>query len=71
MNEERNTAEFTRQTVLNFRFLDAKAMGALRADLGLALSDAALYLCREHFRLQEGRDPTVRELLFLSAYTRM
>ena len=70
MNAERNTTEFTRQTVCNFRFLDAQAMGALRTDLGLALSDAALYHCREHFRLQEGRDPTVRELLFINSYAR-
>lgn len=70
MNAERNTVEFTRQTVLNFRFLDAQSMRGLRADLGLSLSDAALFRCREYFRLQEGRDPTVRELLFLNAYAR-
>ena len=70
MNFERNTAEFARQTVLNFRFLDATAMGALRTDLGLSLTDASLYHCREHFRINEGRDPTVRELLFLNAYAR-
>lgn len=68
MDQNRNTADFTRQTVLNFRFLDPNSLAALRADLGLKLPPALLLRCREHFRLREGRDPTVGELRFLDAY---
>ena len=64
MNHDRNTEQFTRQTVLNFRFFDEKALSALAADLSLSLAPQQLLLCRDHFLMREHRDPTVGELRF-------
>lgn len=67
MNYEQNMG-FTRQTVQNFRFFDANSMEALATDLTLPLSVKELLFCRDHFRMREGRDPTVGELQFLGSF---
>ena len=64
---DRNTAEFYRMTVTNFRSLDPQTFSAIKGDLGLCLTlDALQYICR-YYAAREGRDPTVGELCFLDA----
>ena len=67
MNHNVNIS-FTRQTVLNFRFMDTNAMTALATDLALPLTVRELVLIRDHFRTRERRDPMIGELQLLSAY---
>ena len=70
MNYDQN-AQFTRQTVCNFRFFDENTLLALAADLSLSLTQPQLTLCRDHFLMHERRDPTVGELRFLDALATM
>ncbi|MBQ8357323.1 MAG: hypothetical protein IJX39_05880 [Clostridia bacterium] len=69
MNYDGNAAEFTRQTVVNFRLFDDHTLMSLARDLGLSRLQEGNRMprCRDHFRMREGRDPTVGELRFLDA----
>lgn len=67
MDHNMDTAAFNRQTVLNFRLYDPSGLQRLAADLPLSMSPYTLLFCRDHFRMQEGRDPLVGELRFLDA----
>ena len=44
------------------------ALDSLRQDLGLAMSVADLAFCRDYFRDEEDRDPTITELRMLDTY---
>lgn len=47
---------------------DEAALNALRTDLGLAMSVGDLAFCRDYFRAEEERDPTITELRMLDTY---
>ena len=52
----------------DFRDRDEAALGALRDELGLAMSVADLAFCRDYFRDEENRDPTITEIRMLDTY---
>lgn len=55
--------------VLNgFISMTEEALFALRAELGLAMSNADIAFCREYFRDEEKRDPTITEVRVLDTY---
>ena len=70
MEQNKQSAEFNRMTVLNFRMMDATTLQALASDLSLALTPTALFHTQQYFAMREGRDPTVGELRFLNALAR-
>ncbi|NNM31247.1 MAG: phosphoribosylformylglycinamidine synthase, partial [Akkermansiaceae bacterium] len=47
---------------------DESALETLRSDLGLAMSLADLAFCRDYFRDEEKRDPTITEIRMLDTY---
>ena len=51
-----------------FLALDEAAVGALHAELGLAMSAADLRFCQEYFQTQEKREPTLTEIRVLDTY---
>lgn len=51
-----------------FTTMDESALDALRKELGLAMSQADLAFCREHFRAEENRDPSLTEIKLLDTY---
>jgi len=52
----------------DFTAVDAAALAALRAELGLAMSQADIEFCQQYFHQQEQRDPTITELRMLDTY---
>ena len=55
------------ETLDGFIDMDEKALYALRASLGLAMSDADILFTQEHFK-KEGRNPTITEIRVLDTY---
>ena len=51
-----------------FRERDEPALDTLREELGLAMSVADLAFCRDYFRDEENRDPTITEIRMLDTY---
>ena len=51
-----------------FRERDESTLATLRANLGLAMSVADLAFCRNYFRDEEQRDPTITEIRMLDTY---
>lgn len=51
-----------------FTGLDSPGLAALRHRLGLAMFQEDIELCRNYFRGEEGRDPTLAELKILDTY---
>lgn len=54
--------------VEGFIGMNSRQLAALRKELGLAMFQADIELCREYFSGQEGRDPTLAELKILDTY---
>ncbi len=54
-------------TLAGFTALDGAGLAALRRELGLAMDEADLAFCRDHF-LGEKRDPTLTELKVIDTY---
>ncbi len=54
--------------VEGFIGMDSRQLASLREELGLAMFQADIELCREYFSVQEGRDPTLAELKILDTY---
>lgn len=61
-------SDFLSYTVNNFRNLGTPELARLCAELGLSMTEQERVLCREQYRLREGRDPTVWELRFLDRF---
>ncbi|MDY7027840.1 MAG: phosphoribosylformylglycinamidine synthase, partial [Spirochaetota bacterium] len=54
--------------VEGFVGMDSRQLAVLREELGLAMFQADIELCREYFSRQEERDPTLAELKILDTY---
>ena len=54
--------------VEGFTGMSSRQLAALREELGLAMFQADIELCRQYFSEQEGRDPTLAELKILDTY---
>ena len=51
-----------------FTSANSERLASLRADLGLAMSEADLAFCRDYFANVEERDPTITEIRMLDTY---
>ena len=70
MDQNTDIISLQRQTVFGFRTLDDAALLSLATKQRLPIAPTDLFLCRDHYRRVEWRDPTVGELLFLGALFR-
>ncbi len=56
------------EILTGFMARDQSALEVLRQELGLAMSVADLAFCRDYFRDEENRDPTITEIRMLDTY---
>ena len=58
----------TVETLLGFTYMPDEKLGAYVREMGLAMDEADLAMCRDYFRDTEQRNPTITELKMIDTY---